>query len=90
MKEQLLKFLQDSQGINSSKRLAGLSGWLVFLGLGVSGGVMLLIKNDVNNFIAILNSLGTISCGALGLSIADHFKKNDVKEIETKKEDIIN
>lgn len=74
MKEQLKRFLQDSQGVNSIKRLLGFQGFQVFLIFSIVEIIFFLIHKDATSAILTTWNLGVISATMLGLSIPDHFK----------------
>jgi len=76
MKKRLIEFLQDSDKQLSSKRLAGLSGALTFILLGILGGVVMLTKGNYQDFIRLLDSIGVFSMTILGVGIFEYKYKN--------------
>lgn len=71
-----MEFLQDSQKQLSSKRLAGLSAALAFILLAISGGVVMLVSGNYQDFIRLLDSIGVFSMTILGVGIFEYKYKN--------------
>ena len=76
MKKRLIEFLQDSDKQLSSKRLAGLSGALTFILLGILGGVVMLTKGNYQDYIRLLDSVGVFSMTILGVGVFEYKYKN--------------
>ena len=76
MKNRIIEFLQDSDKQLSSKRLAGLSAALTFILLAISGGVVMLVNGNYQDFIRLLDSVGVFSMTILGVGIFEYKYKN--------------
>ena len=76
MKEKLLQFLQDSNGENSSKRLAGLSSACLFIFLALIGGLVFLFKEQASEFQETLRAVGVFSFGTLGVTAVEKMIKS--------------
>ena len=77
-KNLIMHFLENVNGEASSKRLAGLSGWLLFLILGLVGGATFLYQGKSQDFIDLVQWIGLTSCIPLGVSVFEYFgKKKD-------------
>ena len=73
--KKLLEFLQSVNGDMSSKRLAGLSGYAVFLTLAVGGALYFLFTDKNADFISVVQTVGWTSLTALGIGTVEHFAK---------------
>lgn len=79
MKELMIKFFEDQNNGLSSKRLAGLSGWCLFLLLGFIGGIYMLLKGKYSFFLDLFDTIGYVSCIPLGISTFEFFSKRKQK-----------
>lgn len=71
-----MEFLQDADKQLSSKRLAGLSATLTFILLAISGGILMLLKGNYQDFIRLLDSVGVFAITILGVGIFEYKYKN--------------
>lgn len=82
----LIEFLQDKRGALSSKRLCGLSGWLVFI-IGTPLFVFYLIrKREFSDAVNMWTSYGFVVLGALGITLPEWFAGKGKIEVEDKKD----
>jgi peroxiredoxin len=74
------QFLKSVNGDLSSKRLAGLTGWITFLLLSASGAITFLCKNQPADFNSVVETVAWASAAVLGVSVVEHLKTQSKKK----------